>query len=809
MMVSYKWLQELVPIPWGPGELAERLTAAGVAVEQVWENQVPIRGVVAGEIRRMEMLAGSDGLRVARVDVGPQRPEPLTVITGAANVAAGDRVPVALPGACLPGGTDVSVVEIRGARSEGMMCSAEELGLDPSPGDEGGIMVLPADVEPGDDVGSALAGEDAVLELDLTPNRGDCLSMMGVARDVAALGGGELRAPSLGAEVALGGQGGGMAVDIQEPHLCPRYSLLLWEDVHVGVSPLWMQQRLRAAGMRPINNVVDVTNYVMLETGQPLHAFDVTRIAGGQVVVRRAREGEALLMLDDQERVLGPEDLVIADPEKVLAVAGVMGGAGSEVEPQTRAVALEAAHFHARNLRRTAQRLGLRTEASTRFEKGVDPNGTVAAARRASFLLARMGAARLLPQAVDVYPLPPQPRRLLLRRDRVEGLLGLPMETHEIAGILDSLQFRVQGEDPMQVEVPTFRPDVEGEADLVEEVARIKGYDAVPETLLRGELIPPRPSRARNLENRTRRLLASWGLREIVTYSFYNPGVLDSLGLEEGDARRCSIPLHNPLTRDQGAMRTTLVPGMLQAVALNTSRNNLDLALYEMGRTYHGRLPLTELPQETERLGIILAGKQRPPHWREEQPEADFFRLKGVLEALLGELGLTGLDFYPAQEPFLHPGRQACVRAGDRPLGVLGEVHPSLRESMDVPVAMALAELDFAAVLDAAAAADTEATHRSLPRFPAVHRDLALLVPEEVPARRVEEVIERQGGDMLEHVQLFDLYAGAQIPDGMKNLAFTLAFRSPDRTLQDAEVRLLLAGIQESLESELGARLRY
>jgi phenylalanyl-tRNA synthetase beta chain len=807
MKVSYNWLRELVPLEWSPAQLADGLTMAGLEVDNVYRLAGDMPGIVTGMITALEKHPGADNLYLARLDVAGAAPAPLQVVTGAPNIKVGSRVPLALPGAVLPGGRVIREAEFKGVVSQGMMCSAEELGLELSPADEGGIMILPPDTPVGKGITEVLGLDDYVLELDLTPNRGDCLSMVGVAREVAALTGVRPCLPEIPE-----GDGGlstpgeeEIRVTVADPHLCPRYTMRLLTDIRIGPSPLWMQQRLRAAGMRPINNMVDVTNYVMLELGQPLHAFDRDLIRGGEIIVRRAFPGEKIITLDDQERTLTGEMLVIADPVGAVGIAGVMGGANSEITPGTRRVLLESACFNNISIRKTARALGLRSEASNRFEKGVDPRGTLRAANRAAFLMEEMGAGRMLPLVVDVCPREITPVKIDIRPERVGKLLGAAIPAEEIKDILTRLEFKVEGTASFLVTVPTFRPDVEQECDLVEEVARIYGYNRIEGKMLQGTLTPAQRFSRQKLEDQIKDLLAGWGLTEIVTYSFYSPRYYDYLRLPEDHPLRRCIPLQNPISEMQSVMRTTLLPNMIETLATNLKRKNTDLAFFEIGRTYRTQLPIRELPQEPRFLALGLAGRARESNWNRPEEPVDFFTLKGLLEALGQELGLGPLTFVPGEHPSFHPGRQAEIWVDEEQLGLMGELHPDVGAAWDIEERLYLAELDLEAL---AGKVKGELRYRQLPRFPFVVRDLAILVEERVTAAQVEEVIAAAGGELLVEVKLFDQYQGKQIPAGKRSLAYSLVYRAPDWTLTDEEVTEIHTRIVRALAGNLGAALR-
>ncbi len=803
MLVSLRWLETYVEIPWDAHELAARLTQAGAKVEGVHTLEHDYAGVVVGKIAAVRQHPGADALKVCQVDLGDRT---VQSVSGAPNVREGLLVPVALPGATLPGiPGQVAEVELRGVPSQAVLCSEKELGLSD---DHSGLMELPEDLRPGTPIAAALGLDDAVLEIEVYPNRPDHLSVYGIAREVAALTGGSLRRPETEVDEADQAAEEVASVEVLDPDLCPRYIARVIRGVKIGPSPAWLQRYLRAAGMRPINNVVDITNFVMLELGQPLHAFDYDRLAGGKIVVRRARPGERITTLDGQERELDPEMLLICDAERPVAIAGVMGGEDSEVRPETTNILLEAAYFDPISVRRTSKRLGLRTEASYRFERDLDPHLAELAADRAARLMAELAGGQVLRGKVDVATSLPSPKRLKLRMKRVRGMLGLDLATSEAQRILRGLGFGVEV-DPdgaaLNVEVPTFRRDIEGEADLIEEVARIYGYDAIPATLpaggsLRGGLAWPLPA-----VERVRSLLASQGLYESITYSFTSPKLLDRMRIPADHPWRKAIKLANPLSDEQSIMRRSLLPSLVESAALNVRRQVSDIRLFELGKVYvpHS-LPLASLPDERWTLAIAMSGEAPTHVWGEPPRKVDFYDLKGIVELVLEELGQRG-EFSAAEHPALHPGRTAKVTAGGVEIGWLGELHPQVAEAMDLRDRTYVAELDLETLF---ALPPEERVYTPLPRYPAVERDLALLVPRSVSAERVVELIRREGGPYLREVALFDVYEGKQVAQGYRSLAYAMVYRADDRTLTDEEVAEAQRRIEEALARELGVTVR-
>lgn len=805
MRVSLKWLQEFVPVTVEAEELAERLTMAGLNVAAVTRPGRDIKGVVTGRIAELERHVGADRLLVCTVDTGTSRWQ---VVTGAPNVRQGATVALATEGATLPGGVVIKRARFRGVESRGMLCSAAELGLDPRmfpPEQAQGVLILDPEVPLGEDIRTVLGLDDAILDIEVTPNRGDCMSVLGIAREVAALLGLELRLPRPAFPEGPESIEGRVEVEIRDARLCRRYAARLFTDVSVGPSPLWMQLRLQFAGIRPIANIVDLTNYVMLELGQPLHAFDYDAIAQGKIIVRQAAPGEKIVSLDGVERELAPEMLVIADPRGPVAIAGVMGGEATEVKPYTRNILLESAYFQPLSIRRTSRRLGLISESSSRFEKGVDPEGCRLAADRVAELVHRLGIGKVAAGVVDNYPAPHVRRTVFVRPEWINEFLGTDISADEMRGRLASLGCEVRREgNGLLVTVPSHRGDLHQEADLAEEIARLYGFDRIVPTLPRGVTTQGRRDARQELVRTVRRTLVDCGLMEIVTFSFQGEADFDRLRLPPGDGLRRAVVLKNPLRADQGLLRTTLLPGLLQVLAHNHHRRVVDVAVFEVGRVFRPSEG-EDLPHERLTLGMAATGVLRGS-WNQAPLAMDFYFLKGALEALLEVLGISGVYFVPeAGHPTFHPGRTARMLREGRELGLVGELHPAVREEFALPARVVAAEVDLELLLDLAS---PQRTYRELPRYPAVERDLAVLVPEDVPAAEIEEAIRETGGDLLRGVRLFDVYRGSPVPEGQRSLAFHLVFQAPDRTLQDEEVARLVAGITAGLRDRFGAALR-
>ncbi len=823
MKVPFSWLREYCDPGLSAAEVAELLSMRAIEVERVASFGAPSPdGFVVGRVLSAEQHPNADRLRVCQVDTGDGE---RTIVCGAPNVAAGQTVMVALPGAVMPGGHKLGKAKLRGIESNGMILSEAEVEI----GDDAdGIAVLATDgagPAPGTELAEIVALSDVVFDLELNPNRSDCLGVWGVARELHALTGAPLAPPPWEHDAEATGPTDVhelASVTVEVPELCPRFTARAFTDVRIGPSPLWMKARLSAAGQRPISNVVDITNYVMLLIGQPLHAFDLDRVPGGAVIVRRAREGERMRTLDDVERTLDTETVVVADREQPSAIAGIMGGQVSEVSDETTRVLLEAATWNGPNILRTSGMLGLRSEASSRFEKQLHPELTVRAQRIASRLLVEHAGAALAPGMIDVAAEIPEPHTLTLRGERVPRLLGVEVPRDEAAENLRRLGFGVEleGEDDLRVTItPERHYDVTREVDLIEEVARLHGLDQLPRTL------PAHGNRRGGLdrEQRLRRLAedatAALGFNQAITWGFGSPAVADRLRLPADDARRGAIRISNPLGEEHSVMRTTLLGGLLDAAQHNVARDVEALALFEAGRVYlpaqppaeggvaAGAFPgrLAAPATEPLRLGLLAVGAVTPDSWRAAGHPADFFALKGVVEALCERFEVD-VAFAPSSEPFLHPGRTASVEIAGRPAGWLGELHPLVARDWDLEgAAVVAAELDLAPVF--AASPVGEGTYEDLTSFPAVFQDLAVVVPDDVPAERVRATVLKGGGELLRTARIFDLYRGEQLGEGRKSLALRLEFRASDRTLTDAEVAERREAIRAAL-GEIGGSLR-
>lgn len=807
MKVSVRWLREFVATERAPAELKDLLVNAGIEVASVTPAVEGLSGALVAEIeaveRDLELTRPGHLNRLCRVAAGERR---YAVVCGAPNVRPGLRTALAPPGARLPGGRRVDVVAIRGTASEGMLCSERELGI----GEDGsGILELPADAPPGADLAEYLGLDDTLLEIEITPNRPDALSVRGLAREVAALTGAPFRPVLSGLRESGRDAAGLAAVEILDPDLCPRYAARVITGVAVGPSPLWLAQRLRAAGLRPINNVVDVTNYVLWELGQPLHAFDLDTIRQRRIVVRRARAGERLTTLDGRDRPLTPEMLMICDAERPVAVGGVMGGAETEVTGRTANVLLESACFHPGSIRRTARALELHTEAAYRFERGTDIEGVVGALDRAAQLMVELAGGQVARGVIDVYPAPLHRPRLTLRAERVRRLIGACPDPGDITRILAALGFEVAGDGPaLAVTVPGFRRDVTQEDDLVEEVVRIWGYDRIPSTLNPGtqQALVRRPPGLRIARAVTRALTRS-GLTEAVTYAFVDPDRLKAIGW--GGAPPISI--QNPLSRERSVLRPALVPGLLDVLAINLSRQVPDVRVFEIGNVFGPRRPEDgDRPAHEEVwVGIALMGLRSPRAWHSPPVPADIYDAKGAAMLALCAAGVTrgevSLRDLPPEVGYLEAGRAAALALDGREVGWFGEATAAAREAVDLPHPVLVAEVSLSALAGRPAATPL---FRPLPRFPAVQRDLAVIVDAGIEAGAVEAAIRAVDVPYLVRVALFDVYQGSQIGPGRRSLAWSLTFQAGDRTLTDEEVNELHARIVQEIRRRFGAEIR-
>jgi phenylalanyl-tRNA synthetase beta chain len=809
MRIPVSWLRSYCDPGLDAEALADVLTMAGLKLERLHRTGVgEPEAFVVGRVLEVERHPDADRLTVCVVDDGANQPR--TIVCGAPNVAGGQTVAVARPGAVMPDGSRLGEATLRGVRSSGMILAEDEVGIGE---DHTGIMVLDDGARPGEPLADHLPIADDVIEIEITPNRPDAMSVYGVARDLHAVTAAPLAEDPTAEDAEPRGDDEASdhaAVEIADPDVCLRFTARVFEDVTIGPSPLWLKQRLMAVGQRPISNVVDITNYVMLACGQPLHAFDLDAVRGSRIVVRRAQQGETMVTLDGVERRFDPDVALVCDAEGPSGIAGIMGGQVSEVSDGTTRVLMEAATWVGPNIMRTSRRLGLRTEASARFEKQLHPDIAMAAQRLAARLMVDLCGARLAPGTLDAYPRLAEPRHAILRHERLERLLGERIPAEQVEAILARLGFEPRPENGrVGVTVPPWRDaDVQREADLIEEVARIHGLDKLPVTLPARRHAIGRLEPRQRLRRRLEDALRDRGLDECISYAFTSPRALDRLRLDPGDALR----VDNPLSEELSLMRPLLLPGLLDAARHNAAHGRPGLALFESAHVYLQTEPLDRAPEglprgrrpadEPEHIGALLT-QAAPGSWRSAPVPADFFAARALVEALLA---VVAVDWRaePSSRPFLHPGRAAAVLAGELELGWIGELHPLVARAWELEGPVAAFDLDFGAL---AARAQLGPGYRDVASFPAVRQDLAVVVAEERPARDVVAAVRVGGGDLLESVALFDLYRGGQVGEGNKSLALRLEFRAPDRTLTDAEVAERRAAIERELAG-IGGRLR-
>ena len=799
MKASLKWLKDYSDIKLAPKELARKLTMAGVEVKDLQITGSTWNNIVVGEVIALNPHPNADRLRLATVNLGPQQ---ITVVCGAPNISLGQKVPFASVGAQLIDGHTGKLIllkpaEIRGVLSEGMVCSEKELGISDS---HAGIMVLPPEAPIGMPLRDYLG--DVIFDLDITPNRPDCLSIIGIAREIASLTEQPLRLPEIHYEETEALIDSFVKVDIIDPSLCPRYCASLIMGVKIASSPNWLQQRLSSYGMRPINNVVDVTNYVMLEYGQPLHAFDCHKLEGKQIIVRRARSGETITTLDGIERVLSPDTLVIADKEKAVAIAGIMGGLDTEVADKTTSILLESANFNQAIIRQGCRCLNLQSEASIRFDKGLNPDLPLLPLKRATQLLLELAGGKAARGIVDVYPGKLEPKGILLSAEEVERLSGLKVPLAKILKVLKSLGFECQHADsPSQILVvaPYWRSDIRCSADLVEEVVRIIGYDKVPVTRLSSPLPKQEPTSERKFKQRLRSILTGCGFQEILTYSLTSLERLQKLS-PKFELEIPPLRIANPMTKEQEYLRTTLCPGLLATLAHNQRIEEKGIRLFEIGKIF---LPQgNELPQEKEMLCAALSGPEAELSWHGNKEVLNFFDAKGVVENLLNQLGLEA-TFGVSDDESLSPGRAANIIIDSDKVGIVGNLHPRVAQAFELSDAVYLIEMDIEKLLSKTIKVKQ---YQPIPRFPSITRDIALVIDKQVSYQQVEDVI--RSFPLVKKVTLFDFYRGEQIPEGKKSFAIRIVYQSPEHTLTDEEVDIIQKQMLDRLHQELGATLR-
>ncbi|MGE3258889.1 MAG: phenylalanine--tRNA ligase subunit beta [Geobacter sp.] len=801
MKVTYNWLKEFVDFDLSPTALADLLTMLGLEVEGIEQVGGGLDQVVVARVVEKNQHPNADKLSLCKVDNGT---EILDVVCGAQNFKQGDTVALAQIGAVLPGDFKIKRSKIRGEESCGMLCSEKELHL---ADESAGIMLLSPDLTLGVPLFDALGLKDTIFEIGLTPNRADCLSVIGIAREIAAKLGTTLKHQAMAVPEGSQQASQRVGVTIQDPVGCPRYAARYISGCTIAPSPAWLVNRLQAVGVRSINNVVDITNLVMMELGHPLHAFDYRQVAGGQIVVRKAGEGERFTTLDGQERILTASDVVICDKERAVALAGIMGGLNSEIKDDSRDILLESAFFDPPTIRRTGKRLGLHTESSHRFERGADIGMVPLALDRAATLMAELAGGTVAAGRVDAYPSPKQPVSICFRPQRCNDMIGIQLTSERMAELFRNLAFTVatNTDGSLQVGIPSWRIDIEREIDLIEEICRLNGFDQVPASMPVAAVISDRPSRHQQLQRLVRDHFVAEGMNEIVTFSFIGPDGADKLGLSGDDPRRSGIKLCNPLAEEQSVMRTTLLPGLLETASRNMSFRSLDLRLFEMRRIY---MPTAgaELPHEPIWATGLISGARFAESWCQQQAEADFFDAKAVLENLFEKLQLDGIRWSAEQpEPYYHPGKACRILCGTTLIGTLGELHPAVQGRYELERPAYCFELDFEALVR------LSGKRRAIvppSRYPDSVRDLALLAPLELASEQLLSCVSGLRLKELEDVNVFDLYQGQAIPSGQKSIALRLRYRSPERTLTDDEVSALHQKVVDTLAKKLGVALR-
>jgi len=798
MKVPINWLKDYVDIEGiDTKTLINDLTLSGSKVEGVEELGHGISNVVAGKILSLEKHPDADKLQIAQVDIGTGT---IQVVTGADNVKVGNIIPVAKDGAKLPEGKEIKKGSLRGVESEGMMCSIQELGVtkyDYPEAPEHGIFILDSNIKPGTDVKEAIGLNDSVIDFKITSNRPDCLSVIGIARETAVTLGRKFKAQEMLDKktnaIADGTTDGEIAVRIDDKDLCSRYIGRIVNNVKISPSPEWMKNKLRAAGIRPINNIVDITNYVMLELGRPMHAFDLRQVEGKNIVVRRAKKGEILTTLDGQERNLTTDMLVIADKSRAVAVAGVMGGGNSEIADDTTDILFESAAFNGGSVRLTAKALGFRTESSARFEKGLDAENALIAMNRAVELIEMLGAGRAKDKYVDCYPVKETPKTLKFRPEKINAFLGTNLETGYMIEKFKHLGFSID-EKNSTITAPTFRRDIEVEADLAEEIARLYDYNNIKSKMTAGEVTQGKKTLKQKVEDMCKQVMTAQGFSEAYTYSFVSPKTLDMIKVETDSKLREAIIVANPLGEEYKMMRTTSIPSMLEVLAKNYSRRIPEARLFELSCVYiPNKLPITELPHEKQILTFRMYGDE------------DFYSIKGAVEQFFNYLGIDDYEIIRGTSNTFHPGRTAEVLVKGIKVGIFGEIHPDILDNYDIKIRAYVGAIEIESLIGKV---NTIHIYEQLPKYPSIDRDIAMVVKDQITAAQIENQIKSAGGELLEEVRLFDVYKGEQIAQDSKSIAYSLSFRVADRTLTDEEVNAVMQNILKGLKENIGAQLR-
>lgn len=810
MQVSIKWLKDYIDFTETPEQLADKLTMAGIPVENVVDPGEGLEKVVTGRIEKLEPHQNSDHLQICTMNVGLA--ENIIIVTGAQNVAEGQVVPVAMVGAHLPNGMKISKGKLRGVASNGMLCSAQELKLDLEKLPEEqktGIFILPSDTPVGIPAKDVLGLNDVVLEFELTANRADCFSVFGLVREIAAITGNKPHFPEIKVNEDDNTKLNDIfSVEIADPDLCSRFSTRMLKNVKIGPSPEWMQQRLEGAGIRSINNVVDVTNFVMIELGHPMHAYDYDKITGKKLIARRAIEGEELHTLDDTSRKAKGEMLVIADSEKAAGLAGIMGGFETEITDTTTTVVLESADFYGPCIRRTARACGLSSEASGRFERGVDSETTIKALDRAAQLLQEMGACTVCEGIVDVYPNPKQANYVTFTPEQINNHLGTNIAKDVMLNIITSVGFDVTKDenDEITVKVPSWRNDVTCMADISEEIARLHGFDKIKSTLPNGVSMQGTQSAKQTFIDKVKASLSSQGLYETISFALTNEETFNKLNIPQDSPLRKAVPIMNPLSDEYPLVRTTLLSSIFDNLARNLARKNDDVALFEVGSVFFSKaLPVTELPDEVVKIAGAITGRRNAQGWNQTNDMVDFYDAKGIIEELLANLRVTRYTVETGTHYAMHPGKTALFKKGRDVIATVGEVHPAVLSAYGITKPVYIFELDATIVMKYMA---KDLKYKALPKYPATSRDLAMLVDVDVNAADIEKAMTKAAGQNLTQITLFDVYTGKQVEEGKKSLAFSLTFQSNDKTLTDAEIDPAIEKIVAKLQKDFNANLR-
>lgn len=810
MQVSIKWLKDYIDFTETPEQLADKLTMAGIPVENVVDPGEGLEKVVTGRIEKLEPHQNSDHLQICTMNVGLA--ENIIIVTGAQNVAEGQVVPVAMVGAHLPNGMKISKGKLRGVASNGMLCSAQELKLDLEKLPEEqktGIFILPSDTPVGIPAKDVLGLNDVVLEFELTANRADCFSVFGLVREIAAITGNKPHFPEIKVNEDDNTKLNDIfSVEIADPDLCSRFSTRMLKNVKIGPSPEWMQQRLEGAGIRSINNVVDVTNFVMIELGHPMHAYDYDKITGKKLIARRAIEGEELHTLDDTSRKAKGEMLVIADSEKAAGLAGIMGGFETEITDTTTTVVLESADFYGPCIRRTARACGLSSEASGRFERGVDSETTIKALDRAAQLLQEMGACTVCEGIVDVYPNPKQANYVTFTPEQINNHLGTNIAKDVMLNIITSIGFDVTKDenDEITVKVPSWRNDVTCMADISEEIARLHGFDKIKSTLPNGVSMQGTQSAKQTFIDKVKASLSSQGLYETISFALTNEETFNKLNIPQDSPLRKAVPIMNPLSDEYPLVRTTLLSSIFDNLARNLARKNDDVALFEVGSVFFPKaLPVTELPDEVVKIAGAITGRRNAQGWNQANDMVDFYDAKGIIEELLANLRVTRYTVEAGTHYAMHPGKTALFKKGRDVIATVGEVHPAVLSAYGITKPVYIFELDATTVMKYMA---KDLKYKALPKYPATSRDLAMLVDVDVNAADIEKAMTKVAGQNLTQITLFDVYTGKQVEEGKKSLAFSLTFQSNDKTLTDAEIDPAIEKIVAKLQKDFNANLR-